>query len=134
MARNAATACSTLLLLIAAATTLLVPAASAAKLVAGKDAATATAAEAALGSTVAPWVEADASGVIGGMMMVAAAAGSVEYGHGGVHHRRVLQARGGGNVNPSLVADRQRCIGSCPARGGSYTGRGNQCIYHNRSC
>uniref|UniRef100_A0A0E0FC33 Uncharacterized protein n=1 Tax=Oryza meridionalis TaxID=40149 RepID=A0A0E0FC33_9ORYZ len=132
MARNAATACSTLLL-IAAATTLLVPAASAAKLVAGKDAATATATAAALGSiTVAPWVEDDAGGV-GGMMMVVAAAGSVEYGHGGVH-RRVLQARGGRNVNPSLVADRQRCIGSCPARGGSYTGRGNQCYYHNRSC
>ena len=56
-------------------------------------------------------------------MMVAAvaAAGSVEYGHGeggGGVHRRVLQARGGGYVNSSLVADRQRCVGSCLRREG----------------
>uniref|UniRef100_A0A0E0KPQ4 Uncharacterized protein n=1 Tax=Oryza punctata TaxID=4537 RepID=A0A0E0KPQ4_ORYPU len=124
MERNAAIAIACTLLLAAATTTLL-PAATAANLVAGKYTATA----AALGSTVAPWVVDDAG--VGGMMMVAAAAGSVEYGHGegGVVHRRVLQARGGGYVNPSLVANRQSCTRSCPARGGSYTGRGNKCIY-----
>jgi hypothetical protein len=47
------------------------------------------------------------------MVLAAAAGGGVDDDH--ELHRRVLQARGGGNVNPSLVADRQRCIGSCPA-------------------
>uniref|UniRef100_A0A0D9W460 Uncharacterized protein n=1 Tax=Leersia perrieri TaxID=77586 RepID=A0A0D9W460_9ORYZ len=61
-------------------------------------------------------------------MALAAAAGGVDDDHDVVVHRRVLQARRGGYLNPSLLANQQRCIGNC------YTGRGNKCIYHNRSC
>uniref|UniRef100_A0A0E0KPQ5 Uncharacterized protein n=1 Tax=Oryza punctata TaxID=4537 RepID=A0A0E0KPQ5_ORYPU len=67
-------------------------------------------------------------------MVLAAAAAGVGVDDDHEVHRRVLQARGGGYVNPSLVANRQSCTRSCPARGGSYTGRGNLCIFHNRSC
>uniref|UniRef100_A0A0D9W459 Uncharacterized protein n=1 Tax=Leersia perrieri TaxID=77586 RepID=A0A0D9W459_9ORYZ len=52
---------------------------------------------------------------------------------GEVVHRRVLQAQGG-YINPSLVASQQWCNGGCSQQGQPYTGRGNQCIYHNQSC
>ncbi|BAF14526.1 Os04g0383700 [Oryza sativa Japonica Group] len=65
------------------------------------------------------------------MVLAAAAGGGVDDDH--ELHRRVLQARGG-YVDPSLVADRQRCIGSCSRPGRPYTGRGNLCIFQNRSC
>ncbi|KAL5214807.1 hypothetical protein ABZP36_003959 [Zizania latifolia] len=43
-------------------------------------------------------------------------------------HRRVLV--NGGYINPSVLPG-PRCIGSCPVRGGAYTGRGNNCKYQN---
>lgn len=53
----------------------------------------------------------------------------------GVHHevhRRVLAKDP--YLNPSLQANRQRCINGCPGRGGPFTGRGDKCIYHNGGC
>ncbi|XP_040379632.1 uncharacterized protein LOC121054295 [Oryza brachyantha] len=118
MERNATVSYTALLLLLLAVTA---PAASAAKLVVGKAAA---------------WVEdEDVAAAVGmdvlqlqAMMMVAASsAAAAEV------HRRVLQAQGG-YVNQALEADHQRCLGSCPPPGGSYTGRGNKCYYQNKSC
>uniref|UniRef100_A0A0A8ZM34 Uncharacterized protein n=1 Tax=Arundo donax TaxID=35708 RepID=A0A0A8ZM34_ARUDO len=43
-------------------------------------------------------------------------------------HRRVLA--GGGIRPPALRPDRPACLGSCPAPGQPYTGRGCQRVYH----
>lgn len=125
MERKAAIACCYLLLLAVVAATGAVPAAVAAP-AAGNNK-----------NAAAAWVEDAAVGIdlqlVQAMVLAAAAVGGVDDDDHEVVHRRVLQARGG-YVDPSLVADRQRCIGSCSRPGRPYTGRGNLCIFHNRSC
>uniref|UniRef100_A0A0D9W457 Uncharacterized protein n=1 Tax=Leersia perrieri TaxID=77586 RepID=A0A0D9W457_9ORYZ len=84
----------------------------------------------------ASWVE-DAVGIFPAeppaeMMLVTATAASG--GDDREFHRRGL-AGGGGYINPSVVSTMVRCFRSrCQGKGGSYTGRGNQCYFQNQAC
>uniref|UniRef100_A0A0D9W455 Uncharacterized protein n=1 Tax=Leersia perrieri TaxID=77586 RepID=A0A0D9W455_9ORYZ len=82
----------------------------------------------------ASWVE-DAVGIFPAEapaeMMLAAAANGVDRE---AVDRRVL-AGGRRYIHPSVMPTMVRCFRPrCQGKGGSYTGRGDQCYYHNRAC